>query len=149
MNTYFREIFEYHRFFNNLLAERIEEAGDALPQKATDLLCHIVNAQGIWNARILSESAGAVFDTYTMQEARKRNQRAYEKTLKILEDKDLEEVIRYQNSRGEWFENHIRDILFHAGNHSTHHRAQIATLLRQSGLEVPVMDYIFYIRDKK
>ena len=50
------------------------------------------------------------------------------------------------NSKGETFSNKIKDILFHIINHSTYHRAQIATDLKQNGIEPINTDYIFYKR---
>jgi uncharacterized damage-inducible protein DinB len=55
-------------------------------------------------------------------------------------------TIAYKNTRGESFENSVRDILFHINNHSTHHRAQIAARIREAGITPPTSDYIFYRR---
>jgi uncharacterized damage-inducible protein DinB len=64
-----------------------------------------------------------------------------------LKEADYEDVIHYQNSKGDKYQNTIRDILLHIINHSTHHRAQIAFILRQQGNPPPISDYIFYKRD--
>ena len=70
----------------------------------------------------------------------------YEHSLHILDKFDLTATMSYTNSKGQTFSNSIRDILFHVINHSTYHRAQIATEFKQNGLEPLVTDYIFYKR---
>ncbi|MFW5759598.1 MAG: DinB family protein [Cyclobacteriaceae bacterium] len=72
----------------------------------------------------------------------------WQNTLKILEQRPLQEKINYQNLKGEKFESSIREILFHIGNHFTHHRAQIMMYLRQNGIEPLITDYIFYKRKR-
>lgn len=59
----------------------------------------------------------------------------------------LKKKISYKNSRGERFENSVRDILFHVINHSTYHRGQIATDCKLHGMTPLATDYIFYKRD--
>ena len=58
----------------------------------------------------------------------------------------LNEKVDYSNSKGVVFSNDVVDILQHLIIHGQHHRAQIALLLRQNGIEPPTTDYIFYIR---
>jgi uncharacterized damage-inducible protein DinB len=42
--------------------------------------------------------------------------------------------------------NSIQQILFHVANHFSHHKGQIISDLRQSGIDPIVIDYIFYKR---
>ncbi|WP_379084396.1 DinB family protein [Pedobacter sp. UC225_65] len=43
----------------------------------------------------------------------------------------------------------VKDILFHVFNHSTYHRAQIATLFKESGITPPVTDFIILKRNQQ
>ncbi|MGYP003599610475 len=43
--------------------------------------------------------------------------------------------ISYRNSKGNAFENYVQEIFVHFINHSTYHRAQIAVLMKQLGVE--------------
>ncbi|MBL7865765.1 MAG: damage-inducible protein DinB, partial [Cyclobacteriaceae bacterium] len=61
----------------------------------------------------------------------------------------FEKVVQYTNTKGQSFSNTVRDILFHVANHTTHHRGQIISDFRQSGIQPLVTDFIFYIRDKE
>ena len=60
---------------------------------------------------------------------------------------DLDQPIAYTNSKGISFETPLRDLLSHVVNHSTHHRAQIALVLRDANIAPPLTDYISFVRD--
>lgn len=66
--------------------------------------------------------------------------------MQIMDSRNLEELISYSNSKGEMFSNTIDDVLFHVINHSTYHRAQIATDLKIAQIESANTDYILYRR---
>ncbi len=70
----------------------------------------------------------------------------YSTTLKIIANNNLDNIIEYTNSKGIKFSNKIKDVLFHVINHSTYHRGQIATELKNCGIEPINTDYIFYKR---
>lgn len=55
--------------------------------------------------------------------------------------------IGYKTSKGDAFQNTVKDILFHIINHSTYHRGQIAANCKEYGIEPLMSDYIFYKRD--
>jgi uncharacterized damage-inducible protein DinB len=64
--------------------------------------------------------------------------------LLILDEFELDRKIRYANSKGQPFNNSVRDMLFQVINHSTYHRAQIATEFKNNGLDPLLTDYIYY-----
>jgi uncharacterized damage-inducible protein DinB len=64
-----------------------------------------------------------------------------------LNDNDFERLISYKSLRGDAFENKLIDILGHVINHSTHHRAQAGQYLKIAGTDLPITDYIFYLRE--
>ena len=55
MKEKFIELFEYNYHFNNKLIEFISENFQLKPEKTVKLLNHLINAQQIWNARIINE----------------------------------------------------------------------------------------------
>lgn len=65
----------------------------------------------------------------------------YFTSLKIVGEVDLEKLMTYNNATGGQFTNKIKDLLFHIINHSTYHRAQLALLLREQGVEPINTDY--------
>ncbi|KAA3611063.1 MAG: damage-inducible protein DinB [Calditrichaeota bacterium] len=146
MKELFREIFEYHFEFNQRMFKEIEKEIKHLPETSFPLFCHILNAHQIWNARILSGDLFGVNQIHEISECSKINLDNYQNTFNILDDVDFGKIIHYQNSRGEKFNNKVSDILFHIANHSTHHRGQIISDFRKSGIQPIVSDYIFYKR---
>src|SRR3954471_23203156 len=147
MKQFFEELFEYSHHFNQKLWDVINENPDKISEKAVQLYNHILNAHHIWNNRIeLKQTTFGVWEVHLVSDLKAIDKTNYEQTLLILDKSDLNDKVSYTNTRGQTFNNNIRDILFHAINHSTYHRGQIATEFRQNGLEPLVTDYIFYKR---
>jgi uncharacterized damage-inducible protein DinB len=147
MKDFFRDIFEYHHHFNRLLINQVELHKTSLPQRTYPLVCHMLNASQVWNSRISSLPAPGIHQMHTFDECRQMDDTIFKDVLGILEDHDLAETIPYKNSSGKEFANSIRDILFHAANHATHHKGQVISDFRLAGIEPLVTDYIFYKRD--
>ncbi|GIM62192.1 hypothetical protein CAPN008_22420 [Capnocytophaga canis] len=110
------------------------------------LINHLIKAQQIWNIRIDNEIEFGVWQINEWNKISKINDENYTKTLKIIRENNLENIIEYQNSKGQKFTNKIEDVLFHIINHSTYHRAQIAVDIKNYGIEPINTDYIFYKR---
>ena len=147
MNSLFKQIFEYHHHFNKKLIGEIKKHFNKLPERSFPLFCHILNAHQIWNARIMGQVPfGNSFQAIPIDSCLSIDRDNYINTLKILDTIALDQVITYKNSKGEEYSNTVQDILFHVGNHSTHHRGQIISDFRQSGIAPLVTDYIFYKR---
>lgn len=146
MIALFKDIFTYHNHFNQKLIEEIRMHGDKLPQRSFPLFCHILDAHQIWNARILKTEEFAVHQQHTLEQCAILDDNNFTTTLRILETVELESSVPYKNSKGQVFTNSVRDILFHAANHTTHHRGQIISDFRQAGIPPLVTDYIFYRR---
>lgn len=147
LHLFFRELFTYSRHTNRQLIEVINAGSDKVPGVSVKLLSHILNAHHIWNQRILNQSAEyLVWQIHNGMELDPLDQVNFDTTLDALTKQELSATISYTNSKGQSYTNSIQDILFHIINHSTHHRAQIVSQLRQAGIEPPVTDYIFYKR---
>ncbi len=50
--------------------------------------------------------------------------------------------------KGNEFSSRLADMITQVTNHGTHHRAQIGQLLKVDGVNLPITDYIFYIRQQ-
>ncbi len=147
MQSFFKELFEYSHHFNQKLIAVVNDNPGKTSEKAVKLMNHVLNAHQIWNNRIDPKQATfGVWEMHPVADLKGIDQNNYEHTLHLLNMCDLNTTIHYTNTRGQTFSNSIRDILFHAINHSTYHRGQIATELKQNGLEPLVTDYILYKR---
>ncbi len=144
---FFKDTFEYNYHCNNQLIDLFENQKQLLPEKSILLLNHLMNAQEIWNNRILeTKSAVGVWEIRPLDHLKKINEINHNLSLHILETIPLDRTIEYTNSKGIAFSNSVQDILFHVMNHSTYHRAQIASDLKANGIEPLNSDYIFYKR---
>jgi uncharacterized damage-inducible protein DinB len=59
---------------------------------------------------------------------------------------DFDRELSYRNYVNEPYTNNVETIMIHLVNHSSYHRAQIAILLRQKGMEPVNTDFITYDR---
>ena len=72
-----------------------------------------------------------------------------EQFLTLIESReDFDQLITYKTTEGVVHSNRLADLLTHVANHGTHHRSQIALLLREEGIAPPASDFIFYLRAK-
>ncbi|MFS4472537.1 DinB family protein [Chryseobacterium sp. T20] len=140
------DLFEYTYHFNIEMIKVISENRELVDDKTINLINHTLNAQQIWNARILGEETFEVWQINPFESLVETNQKNFLKSIHIINNLDVDTKIEYQNSRGTKFENTIFEMLFHAVNHSTYHRGQINSLLKQNGITPVLTDYIFYKR---
>ncbi len=62
----------------------------------------------------------------------------------------LDHVFQYYNSKKEHFKQPVWQVMLHVFNHSTYHRGQLVTLLRQLGAEkIPPTDFVVWTRLKR
>ena len=124
MKDFFINLFEYNHSCNQKIAEAFEANPDMVSDNANKLFSHILNAHHIWNCRIgSSKNSFGVWDIHPVNELADIDKGNFENSLLILDKYDLDTVIHYANTKGQSFQNSIRDILFHGINHSTYHRA--------------------------
>ncbi|MDF2552500.1 MAG: damage-inducible protein DinB [Chryseobacterium sp.] len=140
------DLFEYTYHFNKEMIKTISENISKADEKAISLINHTLNAQQIWNSRILNEKSFEVWQINPFESLNEINHQNYLKSIGIIKNSDFDKRIEYHNSRGAKFENTVFEILFHAVNHSTYHRGQINSLLKQNGIKPILTDYIFYKR---
>ncbi|MDQ1161976.1 putative damage-inducible protein DinB [Chryseobacterium sp. SORGH_AS 447] len=140
------DLFEYTYHFNKEMIIVITENIEKIDTKTISLLNHTLNAQQIWNSRILGENSFEVWQVNPLENLNEINQQNFNKSIEIIEKFDFDQKVQYENSKGAKFENTVFEILFQAINHSTYHRGQINSLLKQNEINPVLTDYIFYKR---
>lgn len=140
------DLFEYTYHFNSEMIRIISENISKVNEKTISLINHTLNAQQVWNSRILNEKSFEVWQVNPFEKLEVINNQNFQTSIQIIENSDLDQKIEYQNSKETKFENTIFEMLFQVVNHSTYHRGQINSLLKQSGIEPILTDYIFYKR---
>lgn len=147
MRTLFNQLFDYNFYCNRTLIEQLGGV-KKVPKKTQELFSHILNAHHIWNKRLLGEDweygVWQAHEVKAWEDIHYENQRT---TFEIITNTDdFTKRVDYKTTEERVFTNELKDILFHIINHSTHHRGQILTDLRNNKIEPIPLDYIFYKR---
>lgn len=154
----YRRWFEYeqdahHKTLASLHAVPDGERSSPLFQKAVDLFAHLMAARRMWLFRFgaASEAPRELFpqgvQIETLATAMEEMHAAWAAYLNRLDETELARVFEYRSWDGAQFRNSIEDILTQLFGHSWYHRGQIALLLRSSGAEPAVTDFVFWCRE--
>ena len=118
------------------------------------IIAHIAAAEWIWLERWKGSSPAGLlpeseFETFEIaaQRLRRIDDDLQEFTGRLTQA-DLDGSRDYKTTEGKAYSNVLSDMLFHLANHSSYHRGQITTLLRQSGAVPQSTDFILFIRLK-
>jgi uncharacterized damage-inducible protein DinB len=150
MKDHFLKLLGYDKHASHQILDLIIKA-DA-PTKPVALMAHMLAAQQVWLNRCkglppVKSPLWPDWEADTLSTIIDSNSLAWVSYIGSLQDEDFYRWITYQTTTGETFENMLSDILTHLINHGTHHRAQIGQHLITAGIEqLPITDYIFYIR---
>ena len=150
MKAHFIKLFNYNRFANDLILKTVIDTH--APQKPLQLFAHLLTAEQVWYDRChsLPNKFASPWFEYTVEECVQLVPECHERWigyLNELTDADFTQIIKYQNFRGETWEDGLADILTHVINHGTHTRAQIGQQLKLAGAEsLPITDYSYYLR---
>ncbi|MEM6765164.1 MAG: DinB family protein [Bacteroidota bacterium] len=149
MKEYFSTLFSYDLWANKLILGTLIQ-NEIKREKTTYWMSHIINAQTIWIDRILiGKTHTPVHAIYSLQDCTSKllqENTRYQAYISSAVKDTFQQAISYENSKGIAFSSKVVDILAHVINHSTHHRAQIVTKLREVGVVPPATDYIFFSR---
>ena len=138
---------------NNTVLARLDEsvaAGREIPAGALRLFSHLLNAQAIWISRISGvPSPVKVWQEHDLAGLHHWHAQTSERLRDIMAQADEAELnrrIQYTNSLGDAYDSAVSDILTHAVVHASYHRGQVATRLREAGIEPVNSDFITYCR---
>lgn len=145
-------LFRYTRWAHTRVLDALRSAHSP-PTRAVRLFSHILRAQDVWYGRV-ADTAHATLELWADEslsacaDRLESSMRRWQTVLDASAPHDLDQPIAYTNSSGTAFETPLRDIFSHVVNHGTHHRAQIALVLREADIAPPVTDYIFFLREQ-
>ena len=153
------KLFAYNRWANARVLEPVSaltaeefsrEVGGSFPS-VRKTLAHIYAAEWIWLERWQGRSPRALppeQEVPTLEELAKKWS-AVEDWQRIfvdgLTEARMAEVVTYVNVKGETWSYPLGEMLVHVVNHSTYHRGQVATMLRQLGKTPRSTDYLAYL----
>ena len=152
LTAYFERLYAYNFWANTQLLNLIESNPSAYTEDVQIALSHYIAAQEIWASRIAGRAAEVkgVWEKYSIEQCKafaKSTADYWEGVLATLhKPEDYTRKIAYKNTKGDYYETPIVDIVGHCVNHATYHRAQIARMLREKGVAPVNTDYITYCR---
>lgn len=120
-----------------------------------DTVVHIASAQWIWLSRWRSESPKAMWPAadYPTQASIRERWEPFSAQLASFVAEQSEESLKrplaYKNLKGEPMSYPLGHQILHATNHSTYHRGQVTTLLRQLGAQPASTDLVLYYLEKE
>ena len=145
MKLFFIELVEYNHWANKKVIEALEKNSSKITEKCLQLTSHVINGHAIWNNKILAtNNLIKPWDVHSLDQLATFNLNNYEDSLSIIQKHELDQTIEYALSSGKTFTHTVHEILFQALNHSTYHRAQIATEFRKMDIHPLMTDYIYY-----
>lgn len=158
-----RELFAYNRWANRRLLEAAaaldddalgRDLGSSFPSVLATLR-HIASADWVWLRRWAGESpTGPPADWSptsldAIRSAWEEVEAERSAVLAALDDAALEREVEYRNTAGVAYTNRMDQMLRHVVNHSTYHRGQVVTMLRQLGGSAPATDLIAFHRERR
>ncbi len=158
----FQLLFEYNRWANQRTRDAVARV--STEQFAREIggsygslrntVAHLMSSEWVWLRRWKGASPSAPPfppDALTLGDLESRWQPIEHETREFvgaLAGDDLERVVNYSNTRGQPFAEPLWQQLQHVVNHSSYHRGQIVTLLRQLGAEPIGTDLIAFYRGR-
>jgi uncharacterized damage-inducible protein DinB len=152
------ELYRYNRWANRRVFEQLaklsagdftRDLGNSYPS-LRDTALHIVWAEWIWLERWKGTSPKSVFqvgDFPTVDAIRTKwseVERGQRVLLDTLSAERLHEIVPYINLQGRTWRYVLWRQMVHVVNHSTYHRGQLTTMLRQVGAQVVTTDFLVF-----
>ena len=151
MKDHFIDLQLYNQWANGVVADSLEK--NDVPEKATELMSHIINANILWFDRLEGRDSGVevwkVYNRDELGELLKRSDIALMNFVNNFDESKFSDKIDYMNSKGEKFSSGISEILIHLNIHAAYHRGQIISLMKDKVSPLPNTDYIHYARKIK
>ena len=159
---HFARLTEYNYWANEKLSNYILELDEELIDKEAhssfpslkQTILHISDAELIWLNRLKGKSMSQ-WPSEAFQGPKEvlihqwlTPSLSWKKHVAELDDESILQSFTYQNTKGTEFSNQIADAITQVMNHSSYHRGQIVSMLRQLEQgDIPQTDFIRYLRE--
>ena len=151
-----RDFYEYNTWANKKTLDSLEPLSNEAftgPMGGSfasirDTMVHILGAEWIWWQRCIGERPKGLLDVSDFPDVaalRARWPEIDNGFSSLVNSADLFEDITYVNRHGNQYTYSVAKILVHTVNHSSYHRGQIVTLLRQIGAKPESTDYLMWV----
>ncbi|MBK9255658.1 MAG: DinB family protein [Saprospiraceae bacterium] len=158
---YFLELAKYNQWANNKVIEwayalTVDQWNQPMVSSfpsIADSVLHIVGVEKVWYDRLMKVE-NPDWLPFTFKGGKTETLSAWKNScssliefVEHLTNDNLNDLTSYKRINGEAFTQPVYEILSHVFNHSTYHRGQLVTLLRQVGfVDVLSTDLLLYYR---
>jgi uncharacterized damage-inducible protein DinB len=158
---YLAQLLRYSSWANQTLFRAIPHEVLDVPIKSSfptirRTALHIWDAEWVWFERVNGRSPGDLdleFYDGPFEEAVRLMSEQSSQWIAAIDsrsDDELSASIEYRNIKGEPFTRCFDEIVMHVCNHSTFHRGQIVTMLRENGVtDIPGTDMTLFFASQK
>jgi uncharacterized damage-inducible protein DinB len=163
MKELLTDYIKYNIWANERICKLLASLGPALLDKEVKssfnsvrkTIYHIWGAEWIWYERLHGRNPTSFpeddfkgdFNEFQLQFLQQSGK--YFLYITNASEIKLESDLTHKNMRGDKFTNKISNILIHLMNHSTFHRGQIISMLRNLDVtEIPSTDFIAFVRER-
>lgn len=152
MTERYLRLVHYNTWANKRVLEQLPELPETYQIRPLLLLSHVLRAERIWLGRMgrTPEAGMQLWETDTLDGCRERmeaNTKDFFRLLSSVPADALEHAVAYQNTSGTPYRTPLTEMLEHVFHHGTHHRGQIALLIREAGRTPLPLDYIAFARE--
>lgn len=163
MKELLQKLAAYNLWANKILLAKLNTVSSEVLHKETGssfgsvykTLVHLMEVEEIWWQRLKLQERVQLPEKDADENVELVSQRLLSSSsqwndwVKESNDKNFAHVLGYYNSKKEYFKQPVNEVLLHLFNHQTYHRGQIATFLKQNGIDkIPATDFIVFIRSK-
>lgn len=135
---------------NNLEDEEFKRDLSNSFRSIRDTMVHILGVEELWLSRWKGEQGGTLLnpdDFPTLKSLEKRwdeSRNQLDSFLLSLTEEDLKNDIGFYNIKGIYYSLELWKQMLHLTNHSSYHRGQVVTMLRQLKKQPPSLDLVYY-----
>lgn len=165
MKTILNDYTNYNYWANKKICDLLLSLDESIIEKdilssfrtIKETIYHVWGAEWLWLLRIEFDGSSLIQSPIkdfngSFKEAIESFHKVSDEIIKLVSDTDEKELTRritYQNLAGKEFTSVFYEIIMHCMNHSTFHRGQIITMLRNAGVtNLFSTDLITYYRER-
>lgn len=155
-------MFHYHKWATQKLLDHVGTTdGDIFHETAknsfksiSETFGHIITVDYLWFMRLTGIEKPEIgnFDISSVDSTKVAFARLHEEMgafFKSLSKSEWKERLNFTNMKGQPFSNTREEMFFTFINHSSYHRGQVTSFLRQFDLEGIAIDYIYFAKETK
>lgn len=158
---HFRRLYDFNSWANHRILDACGTLTDeqftrdlgSSYRSVRDTLVHIMGGERFWLERFRGRSPSAVPsieplpDLASVRERWAGVERELQEFVTTRSAEDLERVLHYRTTEGNPNSQPLWQMMQHLVNHSSYHRGQVTTMLRQLGVAPVATDLILYYRE--